>query len=288
MSYENKMADAVVAIENHNQSFGENSENKINISKFKKRLQEIGGVDDASLSMASFEDLEECGLPRILAKGIAKVFRKKDDGKKKIVTPNKAMAMSSGQLLDNYDVNEPKDAVAVELHRRSEGKSFIVFNVDGTVNRGVSLKLLDEIRQGFPSRDNYVIDGRPAAVYVVGEGHNRYADENPLYEGEMLRPDGTCLQTNVNWSLVPFVIRQLIHVAVHKTGEIKIGDVDDTIGLVERASEQTYNSQMRSRYPKASILLDQLKERGDDPSLRLEIRQSKQKKNDPFFAHKTY
>lgn len=47
----------------------------IDPEKFVEKLVVYGGVADELLRQCTWEDLENCGLPRLLARKIAKVFR---------------------------------------------------------------------------------------------------------------------------------------------------------------------------------------------------------------------
>ena len=47
----------------------------INDERFIEKLVKIGGVSDELIRQCSWEELENCGLPRLLARDVAKVFR---------------------------------------------------------------------------------------------------------------------------------------------------------------------------------------------------------------------
>lgn len=57
----------------------------IDSEKFVEKLVMYGGVADELLCQCSWEDLEHCGLPRLLARKVAAVFRSKDVPKELMV-----------------------------------------------------------------------------------------------------------------------------------------------------------------------------------------------------------
>lgn len=76
MSYENKIQAAREAISSHNLMAG--SEAQVNGEEFFTKLQSHGGTTEAALRRCSWEDLMRWGLPELLAKVVADIFRSRE------------------------------------------------------------------------------------------------------------------------------------------------------------------------------------------------------------------
>lgn len=74
--YRQKIADARALIAQHNTGVAD-EKFKIDADKVIGKLQVIGGTSDYLLRKCTWEDLEDCGFPRLLAKEIADIFRRK-------------------------------------------------------------------------------------------------------------------------------------------------------------------------------------------------------------------
>lgn len=289
MSYDDKIARAKTLLEEFNSQIDESD--KLDIEKFLKKLKQAGGVNEAMLVECTWEELQKCGLPSLVARKVATIFREpivREEEKPGFVSDKKAAKMAPRYLIQVYDPKEKGSAVHKRLAELSGGKPFLVFNSNGTVNVDVSEKLLQEIRSGFPERNEYVLDNKPVKVQTVGiDPQKKIVDENPLYAGRPLRPDGTCDQMNRSWDGVPLVIRQLFYLAITKTGEIKMNH-DKAHELLDLALTPDSEKKIRSRYKKASILLDELTEAGTAPTLKMTLNAEESKMNNPFGNHRTY
>lgn len=82
--------------------------NPVNTEKFVEKLVLFGGVADELLRQCSWEDLEHCGLPRLLARKVADVFRAKevtpDDRVRKWMPLLKKWKLSWTEHLDLVDL----------------------------------------------------------------------------------------------------------------------------------------------------------------------------------------
>lgn len=283
MSYAEKIAKVKAIIDSHNQI-----KKTVDFDKFVTNLQEAGGTTDEALRVCTWEDLERFGLPSLLAKQAASVFRAKEEpASRRLITEARSQMMTPRELLDAYDPRNHDNFVGKRLSELARGKPCLVYNEDGTVNAEVSAKLLDELRDNYPTRESVMVGDRPFKVYNVGQRPDQFAFENPLFPGTLLRPDDTCDHTNRSWAKVPEVVRVLLYLAVKETKEIKIMTVDNAHSALDMASTEVAEKQIRNRYPKASLLYDDMKARGCLPTLRLS--RSPRPSNDPFFqTHKRY
>ncbi|KKM15058.1 hypothetical protein LCGC14_1699890 [marine sediment metagenome] len=288
--YDQKIKSARQIIETHN----ENAEEKIVFEDFKNKLQDLGGTSEDALAVCSYEDLEKCGLPRIMARQIARIFRAENgDGSNKstYISYKKAGMMTPKELLERYNPQDVKNAVGKRLEELSGKKRCIVFKEDGSVDVKESEKLLKAIMSNFEEIDKTTTeDGRVVQIYKVGERTNFYVDMNPLY-GDALRPGFICSHTSRSWEKISLIVRQLIYIANHHTQEIKISNVDDVHNVIDMASKDEAEGIFRNRYRSASLRFDEFKESGNLPTLKIKLagaREIDKKKNNPFGSNKRF
>jgi hypothetical protein len=126
------------------------------------------------------------------------------------------------------------------------------------------------------------VDGVMKPLYRVGEKPDNLVDENPLYPGRALRPDGTCDQLNRSWAGVSLKIRQLAYLAVKETKEHLVGTISahDTLDHALALSTQAWEW-LSSRYPKAAMLYAEKEKQGTLPTLKIELGKQTNKPNDP-------
>jgi hypothetical protein len=287
MSHADKLSAALALIDEHNAQI-ESKEDQIDGAEFEKKLKKLGGTTEANLKECTWEDLENCGLPRILARKVAALFRtevKTQLGEGDFISEKRAARMAPLYLIQQYKVGESDTPVAKRLIELSKGKAFLVLQ-GGSINVEESHKLLQEIIKGYEEREIVVIDDRPFKPVRIGDKKKEMVDENPIYRGRALRPDGSCDQLNRSWDGVSAVVRQVIYVAINDTREIV---VSHTVAhdLLDKALASDSEKTFRQRYPKASTRLDELVEEGKAPTLKIALG-SATRSNDPFYAHKKY
>jgi hypothetical protein len=288
MTLQDKLSSARSFLEQHNSSVGENGK-KVDIDHFEEKLAELGGISEETLKMATWEDIESCGVPRILARKIADQFRMHDgpapQPEKIIVIDDdpvkQAANMTPNQLVEKYDPEYPDNPFGAKLKEVSEGQRFIVFNNDETVNVPVAQKLLQELRDDYPERASVVVDGDVHDVYAVGDRPNRYAFEHPLRPGQLLRPDGTS-EAGCDWSNIPLEVKQLLYVAVKWSGEIH-APTQDEYDIHAYVQGKDYR-EVAKRYQKAALRFKELSETNQLPQLRIKLGRTskKTKTQDPF------
>jgi len=286
MSYQQKLEEVKLLLDQHNSSTSDNF--KIDVAKFFTNLNMAGGSNEAALSQCTWEDLQEFGLPKLLAKQVAIIFRAKED--KPILKKSKIEAMSIDDLVMHYDPRTPFNLISERLNTLLGKKRFIVFNEDGTVNTSLSAKLANEIVEGYPERDIVLLDEIPVKVYAIGDRPDQSFDENPLYPGRILRPDGDCDQTNRSWKDVGLETKQILYLAVTKTNEYKvygINEAHDAMDLVVGKTEVEALSVVRKRFPKAAALLKELYKQGNPPRLKI-FKKNVVNQNNPFGTNKVY
>ncbi len=273
MSYTQKMSNAEGLVTSHNEAV----KNKVDWIKFQENLQEAGGTTEESLKLCSFEDLEKFGLPRLLARSVANIFRSTEDKSPSPISESRAKSLNAFEALKIYDPKED-NAVSDRLKKLSKDKCCIVFNKDGSLNVEASYKLITEIQDGYPERDNYPLDGEPVRIYKVGEKLEQFADENPLYPGRLLRPDGTCDQTNRSWDGVSLEVRQLIYLAI-QSKEVEIRNINDAHNILDICLDSSNLSKfpLRHRFTKAAIKFTDLERRGSLPTLKISKKVSETK-----------
>lgn len=263
MTYQTKLARARAILEAVNAS----SEVKVDIVAFEKKLQELGAVNDETLVEASWEDLQVCGLPKLIAKQIANEFRTKEKSENH-VSAKKANSMSFEELFSAYDpdpVVGPSE-VTKKLLEISKGKRCVIFLDSGKVDAAASTTMLQMNLRGLPEVATHRLsDDRVVPVYKVGERPVAQEFEvNPVFHNEVLR-SGVCSQTLRSWEPVSHRTRQLVYLAVTRTHELRAQSVTDAHSILDyiTAGEGT----LSLRTPKAVLLLKELEQRNEAPRL---------------------
>lgn len=275
MNYDTKIASAQKVVNTHNENVSKRQ--KIDWDTFLENLQEIGGTTEQSLSQCSWEDLMTCGLPRLLARQIAKEFRKKseDDGRKSgYVSARKAEMMTIKELVERYNPKEGFSTVSNELKKRVGNKKCIAMSNEGQINVKETVKLIDGLLSGYPERDIITTEESPyMTVYKIGEKPDSYAKENPLYPNNLLFIGDICGQTNRSWLEIPLEVRQLLYIAVKITKEIKINSIQDAHNILDMLmSEENKNfNVIASRYPRAAFKYDEMLKTNSLPSLKIKL-----------------
>lgn len=277
-------------VEQHNVVLGgEGSAGYVNPDQFINCIKLAGGTTEDRLKAMSYEDILHClptpanpaGGPPIkpvgLAKDIAKIFRGKEDSSTHEVRPvsaKKADKMTLRELVEAYDPEESENPVGKRLKDISRNEKFIVFANGRTVDVEATLKLLQELKQGYPGRDSYDLGGDIKEVHRVGDLPDNFVDENPLYRQRPLRPDGTCDQTNRSWNGVPIKVRQLIRVAMD-AGALKDISFERVHDIMDMVMDVDAFAKLGKRYPSAVVEFKKLESVGKLPTLKLVLKVEK-------------
>jgi hypothetical protein len=255
-------------------------------------LNELGGTSSDALEAASWEDLEDCGLPRIMARRMTHIFRAKSDGSKgksAYVSDKKAQSMTFEELVERYNPMDVKNSIGKRLKDISDGKTFIVFDDMSQVIVDKTTEMLKDIVSGLPALDRTFVKGVPHVVFKVGDRPSLYMDENPLYPARPLRSGEVCDQTGRSWDGVAQELRQFLALAVMKK-EMKISSLSDVHDIMDKALSQKELAIWRNRYPSTSLVFDELKKINGLPILKIKMDDSNYPKsgvvgsgtNDPF------
>jgi len=286
MCYQQKLDSARGILEAHNEKL-KDSTAKIDIDQFFSKLEVMGGTTAEALAEATWEDIQDCGIPRILSRKIAVEWRVKLEeavAQKIVVQPSnpvdQALSMTHKELIQKYDPMDSKNPFGERLRELSEGKRFLVFQ-QGEKLVDLSLKLFLEL-EDYGEKTEVLVDGIPQRVYKVGDRPGRTADEHPLYPGIALRPGGIS-KKEINWSDVPLESRQILWIAVVKTKELDPSQYDE-IDLHDIAARGLES--LSQRYRKAAVRYQELKELGKLPALKVSLGNgdSSSKKNQPFLG----
>ncbi len=291
MSYDSKIAVAGEVIEQHNSNV---TDNQVDFDKFLESLRKEGGTSDEALKAVSWEDLQGCGLPKIMARRLAFVFRQDstdEGGGSAYISPKKVHGLSHKELVERYNPKDVKSPVGKRLKDLSNGKAFIVFSNVGKVLVEASTKLLEALIDGLPEVKTTFVEGRPLPVYNIGDRPDAYADANPLYPNRPLRADEVCDQTGRSWAGVDVSIRQLLYIAITESGELDIQSVAEAGDTMDKVmSKDCTLDTLRSRYPHASQLYDEQEKTGKLPLLKIKLGGSSGsgKNNNPFGGPKIF
>jgi hypothetical protein len=287
MSYDQKIESARKVIDEHNS----NADSQIDFDDFLKKLKEMGGSSEEALKAASWEDLKDSGLPKIMARRLTYLFRQDGDGengKSAYVSEKKVLGLSYKELVERYNPKDVKNPVGKRLRDLSDGKKFVIFDGDSKVNVDATVHLLEDIINGMPEIPTAFIGGRPLPTYSIGERPDFYVEENPIYPGRPLRSNETCDQTGRSWQGVATDVRQLLYTAIN-TGELDIQTVSDAHDILDRVlSKDTSLTYFRARYPEASKEFDEKSNIGQPPLLKIRIGETSSSGNNPFGSNTTY
>ena len=287
MNYDQKINSAKNLITTHN----ENADKKIEFEDFISKLRESGGTSIEALRQCSYEDLEVCGLPRLLAKTVAQIFRQSNGESKTksaYISRAKASMMTPKELLERYNYKDPNNEVGRRLKSIVDNKKCIVFDSDNKVDIEASATLIDEIMEGLPEVSVCTVGDKPSDVYRIGEKPDSYADINPIYPTRFLRKNGVCDQTGRSWESVSLIVRQLLYVAITETNELEISNIDKAHNVMDMAIREDAEKTIRQRYKRASIKYDELVKIGKLPHLKKKINGSDDSNNNPFGKNKVY
>lgn len=276
-----KFDSARLLIQNHNSVIGEGNPGYVDPIAFEHCIKASGGTTDERLKGFSYEDILKClpshptpdggfTKPIALAKDLAKIFRGKETNipDARPVSSKKADKMTFRELVENYLPEDANNSVGKRLKEISKDQPFIVFSSGRTVDVDTTLKLLEEVRQGYEGRDTIDVSGEINEVYVVGDLPDNFVDENPLYPGRPLRPDGTCDQTNRSWAGVPLNIRQFIRIAIDE-GELEIVNLDKANDIIDLVMASDPWQKLKIRYRKTALEFKKLQDTQELPSLKL-------------------
>jgi hypothetical protein len=272
MSYDTQIAAARQIISAHNNTISDDA--KIDFDAFLACLQKAGGTTEQALLSVTFEDLEDCGLPRILARSIAQTFRGKGDGSgggaTGFVSERKAYGMTVRELLERYEPAEPDTPVAKRLKTVCKGHPCIVFTDEGFVDVERSEAVVMDLKNGF-SPQQTVLNGKgiPVRLRNIGDLPDRFFAENPIYPGRALRTGERCDQCHRSWQGVPMEVRQLVRLAVEKN-EVDISTIADVIDLIDLVSgAQISFADLAQRFPQAAMDFDKRKKNNSLPTLQI-------------------
>ncbi len=298
MSVQEKFDLVQALLREHNDAVGgEGKPGFVNPEAFISCVKAQGGTKEEYLKALKYEDIEQC-LPAIqtpngtikatlLAKEIAKVFRGKEDTasttteEKRPVGNKKADRMTPRELVEAFDPEDFDSTVANRLKSMSQGKPFLVFKEGRLLDVEVTVKLLLEVKQGYPGRDVVDANGKIGVkVYKIGELPDNYADENPVFEDRPLRPDGTCCQTNRSWEGVSHSVRQFVRLIVNE-GLVE-ANFNGAQAALDLAIQPDAMKKLRERYRKVAVEFDELEKTNNLPKLKVPLSSTKQGTNRPF------
>ena len=289
-----QLYDAARAIlDEHNAVLGNNSPARIDPDAFILALQMAGGTAEDRLKLShekllplltSSMDLgkipiseqEKIPKPVAIASAIAKVLRGGTDTSKderRPISDKKASRMTLKELVENFDPEEPTSTIGERLSKIAEDEPFIVYLDGREIDVEATLTLLKEVKKGYEGRELYGEEGEEKKVYAIGELPDNDVEENPIYRGRPLRPDGTCDQLSRSWEGISQEVRQFIAFALeHESGPEIEGDRDKAWALFDHALAGM--KQLRKRYAKVAVDFDEAKKKNALPNLLITLNQS--------------
>ncbi len=279
-----EMLDAALAVvTEHNSVVGQGNPGFIDPTTLINNIKAAGGTSVDRLKALSYEDILSC-MPLIgtikpigVAKDVAKIFRGKETvtNEPRPVSAKKADKMTLIELIEAYDPEDSDNPVGKRLGELAKGQKVIVFITGRIVDVNTTFKLLQEVKLGYPGRANIDVNGEIKETHLVGALPDNFVDENPLYRGRPLRPDGTCDQTNRSWNGVPDNVRKLIRVAID-CGSLKDISFERVHDIMDLAMDVDAFAKFSKRYPNAAIAYKNLTcGIGSLPTLKLILKREK-------------
>jgi hypothetical protein len=283
MSYQEKLDAALALIREHNDAVGEGNPGYVDEEKFIQSLKAFGSTAEDDLKGLSWAQILKVIAPALtkdpdmpepegLAKKIATSWRPPKDGQAPsegdapapaYVSAKKARRMSPRELIEAFDPEEPDSDVGKRLRSLSKGQPFLVYSQGRVVDVEASLTLLLEVKQNFPPRKTY--EGK--RVYNIGDLPDAYAEENPLYPGRPLRPDGSCDQLNRSWAGISTEIRQFVRVML-ECRVYTVSCLEDGHYILDLiVNNDDPLKTLRERYQDATVEFDDRQKRNDLPNL---------------------
>lgn len=289
-TYNEKLEKVKALFEAYNQS----GVTKLDFKEFVAKLHLAGGVTDDGLRQCRWEDITDFGVPKLLSRQVAEIFRQTPKEKKnKPLKGSTVDSMTVQELLERYCPNEDENLVNIRLLKITKAMPCIIFDDNGNVNVDASVILINEIKDGYPPRTNYVVDGVPRELKAVNQRLDEWLDENPIFAGRALRgKDLLCDVTNRRWDNFNGEVRKIVHIAIHITKEWPITSNQDAHNLLDKLHEaniaNTLDKWLGERFPNAFIKYKKMSNNPSGlPSLKV-LRKSVivNKANDPFFGSK--
>lgn len=277
--YEDRMDAALSAIRQHNDAIGVDKPGYLNPDDLIACIKASGGTSEERLSALSHEDILACmpagpnGVkPRVLAKELATIFRGDKVDENRPISSKKADRMTPQELLEAFDPEDPTNSVGIRLSQISKNQPFLIYSDGRILDTKSSLILLQELKSGYSGRPDYEVNGEIKKTYCVGDIPDNYVDENPIYVGRPLRPDGTCDQLGRSWQGVDLFLRQFIRVGI-EIGELKITH-ELAHNLMDMAINLDAKNLLRKRYRATALKFDTLQKTGDLPKLKIKLGKS--------------
>ncbi|TFH47689.1 MAG: hypothetical protein E4G89_07525, partial [Methanothrix sp.] len=117
----------------------------VNDERFVEKLVKMGGVADELIRQCSWEELENCGLPRLLARDICKVFRANEVEPEEVVRQWKPLLkMWKLHWRDHIDLAEKLDAAAREHGWHLATEDHVEKKLDAKEFQALLIQIRDE------------------------------------------------------------------------------------------------------------------------------------------------
>ncbi len=256
------------------------SEHQCPIDDLETRLWGIGSATEEDLKNMTWEDWEDIGFPKRIARKVAAVYR----GTTEEQSPSSQQTMtirtqgdvlselSNEELLIRFkeNPNMVHGPLADQLRARSRNRRFLAYHPDGTIDVATTVMVLNGIAEG--DRFNGIAinsNNRRVQLFKVGQSQGDVRAEHPLYPGNALRKDGMD-KHNINWKSVPIDCQQLIRIAV-ETGEISPEHMsrEEMIHLRSLSLQENGFESLQEYYPDAGQLFEERSRLDNLPALKV-------------------
>jgi len=270
------------------------------VEEFTEAVKKMGGVSVELLAKATWEDFESgLGVPRLIAKGLADVFRSKDktvaEGREEVLTIKAHKPMTDWpveMVVADLDPTKPNSPESKELARRFGARPILVFDANGVFDFTGTCRMIERAERDEPETDLYSYpNGVVVTVYAVGFGPFRLKDACPFHPDTPLI-DGRCYKCQAEWGGFAKDVRQVIFY-VGQSGFIR-GDnraqVHELFGrMVSASGPADQMSWLGTMYPEAMKEYREAKAHGTVVPLTLDLgTNGKAKRDDPFGKNRQF
>lgn len=156
------------------------------------------------------------------------------------------------------------------------GAPIVVINADGAINRPLTVEYIEGLEEGRDAAESNIyfdLEGHPHEVVKVGVDAQSIYDADPLNSSAALQKNGMGLG-RVQWNKVPLEVRQVVYLAVIKTGEIDPTNEAHLTWLRDHVNENANRLSFHGQAPRAITEYNEAARTGSLPTLRVMLSRS--------------
>jgi len=178
---------------------------------------------------------------------------------KDIAESNRSLtSLSDEELVSKYD--DSNTEVAKILREKTHGRTCIVFNKDGTINKSVSLELIKAAKKQ-QTPDKYSVNGKVVRTYRVGEFPFSPLDESPFFSGIAL-VNGYCAKSDTQWNGISHENRVFVSLITGNLSKMEMKKI------WKDAKSMTLD-ELKTEYGEAALTYEEMQANDTLPKLKI-------------------